>query len=72
MPDSFSKSFEQLTGNKPFPWQEALYLLFSSGVFPSSCNIPTSDSAVVDVQVFVKRGLVSFVADGTNVQTSQR
>ena len=21
MPDSFSKSFEQLTGNKPFPWQ---------------------------------------------------
>jgi len=24
MPDSFNKSFEQLTGNKPFPWQEAL------------------------------------------------
>lgn len=41
MPDSFSKSFEQLTGNKPFPWQEALYGLFSSGAFPSSCNIPT-------------------------------
>ena len=41
MPDSFSKSFEQLTGNKPFPWQEALYSLFSSGAFPSSCNIPT-------------------------------
>ena len=41
MPDSFKKSFEQLTGNKPFPWQEALYALFSSGAFPSSCNIPT-------------------------------
>ena len=21
MPDSFNQSFEQLTGNKPFPWQ---------------------------------------------------
>lgn len=41
MPDSFKQSFEQLTGNKPFPWQEALYGLFSSGAFPSSCNIPT-------------------------------
>ncbi len=24
MPDPFNKSFEDLTGNKPFPWQEAL------------------------------------------------
>jgi hypothetical protein len=59
MPDSFNKSFEQLLGSKPFPWQEALYSLFSSGAFPSSCNIPTIDSAMADVQVFVNRACFS-------------
>jgi len=40
----FAKIFQQLTGNPPFPWQEALYDRF---VFdridniPSSCNLPS-------------------------------
>ena len=41
MPISFSQSFEQLTGNMPFPWQEALFMRFVAGEFPSSCIIPT-------------------------------
>lgn len=41
MPDLFEKHFEILTGNKPFPWQQALYAHFSKGEFPPSCNIPT-------------------------------
>jgi CRISPR-associated endonuclease/helicase Cas3 len=40
----FQKLFEQLTGNPPFPWQEALYQRFISDVpnnIPSSCKLPT-------------------------------
>ena len=39
----FSKAFNALTGNPPFPWQQALYHdWFAAGKFPSSCNLPTS------------------------------
>jgi CRISPR-associated endonuclease/helicase Cas3 len=41
---SFDDAFEKLTGNSPFPWQEALYERFVSDRpdnIPSSCNIPT-------------------------------
>ena len=41
---SFSDDFQELTGNRPFPWQEALYQRFMSGRpdnIPSSCNLPT-------------------------------
>jgi len=38
----FRSAFPALTGTRPFPWQEHLYLnFFSQGEFPSSCNIPT-------------------------------
>jgi len=33
--------FEALTGNKPFPWQTALFEKFCLKQFPKSCNIPT-------------------------------
>ena len=39
--DRFSEIFAALTGNKPFPWQWALYQRFASGDFPRSCNLPT-------------------------------
>ena len=39
---NFNEEFKALTGNLPFPWQEALFHdWFSRGEFPSSCNLPT-------------------------------
>lgn len=40
----FAKTFQQLTGNPPVPWQEALYDRFISdriANIPSSCNLPS-------------------------------
>lgn len=37
----FTKTFEQLTGHAPFPWQTALYERLLRGDFPSHCNLPT-------------------------------
>ena len=40
----FKDTFKSLTGNLPFPWQEALYHRFisdRSDNIPSSCNLPT-------------------------------
>jgi CRISPR-associated endonuclease/helicase Cas3 len=39
---NFPDAFHQLTGEKPFPWQKALYdKWFSKGKTPPSCNLPT-------------------------------
>ncbi len=35
------KAFLALTGNRPFPWQAALYQRFLAGNLPRVCNIPT-------------------------------
>ncbi len=43
-PEQFRIVFKQLTDNRPFPWQEALYEQFISDRpdnIPASCNIPT-------------------------------
>ncbi len=40
-PLNFDSTFEALTGNKPLPWQAALYHRFANGDVPRSCNIPT-------------------------------
>ena len=39
----FSSAFQALTGNAPFPWQEAMYGFMVKGRFKelSSCNLPT-------------------------------
>lgn len=38
----FHQAFQALTGNPPFPWQQALYdEWFSKGKIPPSCNLPT-------------------------------
>lgn len=38
----FGEAFKALTGNDPFPWQQALYdEWFSKGLIPASCNLPT-------------------------------
>lgn len=41
MSDAFPKTFKQLTGHAPFPWQQALFDLFVQGPIPESCNLPT-------------------------------
>jgi CRISPR-associated endonuclease/helicase Cas3 len=39
---TFQNEFESLTGNRPFPWQEALYTnWFSQSKVPPSCCLPT-------------------------------
>lgn len=38
---SFADFFCAATGNRPFPWQTALYEKFSTGQFPTPANIPT-------------------------------
>ncbi len=42
-PEAFSKTFQLLTGNTPFPWQEKLFEEFLEGQdkIPASCNLPT-------------------------------
>src|SRR4051812_28167901 len=37
----FAHEFEDLTGNAPFPWQEALYARFMANDIPRSCDLPT-------------------------------
>jgi CRISPR-associated endonuclease/helicase Cas3 len=37
----FEKTFRNLTGNDPFPWQYAMYLRIVNGDPPPSCQIPT-------------------------------
>jgi len=41
--EAFSKTFQLLTGNTPFPWQERLFEKFLEGQdkIPASCNLPT-------------------------------
>ncbi len=47
----FSRTFEALTGQPPFPWQSALYAEFTAGRTPAFANIPTGlgKTAVVAV-----------------------
>jgi CRISPR-associated endonuclease/helicase Cas3 len=40
-PISFQDAFQGLTGNVPFPWQQAFYERMIAGKIPSSCNLPT-------------------------------
>lgn len=41
MSHSFADDFKTLTGNSPFPWQEALYQRLVAGDIPKRCDIPT-------------------------------
>jgi CRISPR-associated endonuclease/helicase Cas3 len=62
---TFASDFENLTGNPPFPWQEALYRRFvgiDPGGIPSSCNLPTGLGKTSVVAVW----LIAF-ANGASV-----
>ena len=37
----FATHFEGLTGNQPYPWQQKLFDLFSTGEIPPDVNLPT-------------------------------
>src|SRR4051794_3896436 len=79
----FDDWFSTLTGNTPFPWQRRLYEQFSSGCFPSSCNLPTGlgKTAVIPIWLLalatapagkVPRRLVYVVNRRTVVDQSTR
>lgn len=56
----FKEAFKALTGNEPFPWQEALYERFSSGSpdsIPASCNLPTGlgKTSVIAIWLLARR-----------------
>lgn len=38
---TFDDAFDHLTGNPPFPWQQALYHRFLAGDVPQVCDLPT-------------------------------
>jgi CRISPR-associated endonuclease/helicase Cas3 len=38
---AFNDDFTLLTGNRPFPWQRALYERFIASDFPKACDLPT-------------------------------
>jgi CRISPR-associated endonuclease/helicase Cas3 len=53
----FAKSFEDLTGHRPFPWQERLFTdWFAKGQVPPSCNLPTGlgKTAVIAVWLIAR------------------
>ena len=37
----FERAFLALTGDRPFPWQVALYERFMDNDIPKACNLPT-------------------------------
>jgi len=37
----FTAAFQAITGNAPFPWQEALFARLTAGDPPPACNLPT-------------------------------
>jgi len=37
----FAEFFEELTGYKPFPWQQRLFTRMLAGDFPETCTLPT-------------------------------
>src|SRR3972149_6792642 len=37
----FRKTFEALTGRKPFPWQERAFVILADGNVPTTVSLPT-------------------------------
>jgi CRISPR-associated endonuclease/helicase Cas3 len=57
---NFKNAFAALTGNEPFPWQEALFERFISGRsdnIPRSCNLPTGlgKTSVIAIWLLARR-----------------
>ncbi|HWZ87641.1 MAG TPA: type I-U CRISPR-associated helicase/endonuclease Cas3, partial [Polyangiaceae bacterium] len=56
-PSAFSSAFRSLTGNAPFPWQEALFDRFigiePTSRFPDTCDIPTGLGKTSVIAVWV-------------------
>ena len=60
---AFPAAFEALTGNAPFPWQEALYVRFAAGDPPPACNLPTGLGKTSVIPIW----LIALAANPTNV-----
>lgn len=52
----FENAFEQLTGNRPFPWQQKLFDRFMAGALERSLDIPTGlgKTAVMAIWLFAR------------------
>jgi CRISPR-associated endonuclease/helicase Cas3 len=52
--NSFDDEFARLTGgNRPFPWQRALYERFVAGNFPKACDLPTGLGKTSVIQLWL-------------------
>ncbi|MGA7495215.1 MAG: type I-U CRISPR-associated helicase/endonuclease Cas3 [Isosphaeraceae bacterium] len=60
---NFPAAFEALTGNAPFPWQEALYARFAAGDPPPACNLPTGLGKTSVIPIW----LIALAANPANV-----
>jgi len=60
---NFPAAYEALTGNAPFPWQEALFARFAAGDPPPSCNLPTGLGKTSVIPIW----LIALAASPTNV-----
>src|SRR6516165_9813245 len=49
----FREAFESLSGQRPFPWQEALFELFNRGIVPRRCDIPTGLGKTSVIQIWL-------------------
>src|ERR1700716_612319 len=50
----YAEAFEKLTGNKPFPWQWALYNeWFKEGKFPATATLPTGLGKTMVIAVWL-------------------
>src|SRR5262249_47704000 len=49
----FEKTFRDLTGYAPFPWQRRIYRRIVEGTPPESCQIPTGLGKTVVIAVWL-------------------
>src|SRR5271166_3284764 len=59
----FPASYKALTGNPPFPWQEALFTRFAAGDPPPACNLPTGLGKTSVIPIW----LIALAANPANV-----
>ena len=64
----FNIIFEEITGNKPFPWQKRLYQKFIKGEIPCVCDIPTGLGKTSVLPVW----LIAFCGKDSDVHLPRR
>ena len=60
----FKEMFKELTGNRPYPWQQRLYDLFLQDKIPSKLDIPTGLGKTSIISIWLIAKYNSLLADG--------